>query len=357
MSALPDITTLRVTLITLAIGGMGAVLAWLLSIPAPMLTGPAILVSLAGLAGLRTEIAPVVRETCFVVLGVGIGAGFDRAAGAAIVTWPLAFVTLGIGLTATMLICRFVLQRGFGFDRRTAVLASAPGHLSFVMSLAADTRADVGRIAVVQSIRVLALTLVVPFAALAMGYPPIHLGIPPEVALAPLPFVALVAGGGALGLVLRRFRSPAPMMLGGLIVSGLTHVTELVPGKVPPVVLIPAFLILGALIGTRFSGMSLTTLKQSLAAGVASTSIAAIAAAVAAIPVAAALEFPLAHVLVAFGPGGLETMVALGAALGANPGFVTACHVLRLLILSALVPFILGDRHSDEPQQTDKSRS
>ncbi|WP_370304446.1 AbrB family transcriptional regulator [Pseudooceanicola sp.] len=356
MNALPDISTLRATLITLAISAIGAALAWLLSIPAPVLTGPATLVSLASLAGLRTEIAPAVREVCFVVLGVGIGAGFTRSAGSAILTWPLAFVALGLGLAATMLICRFVLERGFGFDRRTALLASAPGHMSFVMSLAADTRADVGRVAVVQSIRLLALTLLVPFAALAMGFPAIHIGIAPELTLTPLPFLLLVAGGGALGLVLRRFRTPAPTLLGGMIVSGLTHVTELVPGAVPSVVLVPAFVVLGALIGSRFSGMSLTTLKLSLGAGVAATLVAAIIAALTAVPVAAALGFPLAHVLAAFSPGGLETMIALGAALGANPGFVTACHVMRLLILSVMVPFFLGGRQPSEVPQPDQER-
>ena len=55
-------------------------------------------------------------------------------------------------------------------------------------------------------------------------------------------------------------------------------------------------------------------------------------------PVAMFLDMPLTHVLVAFAPGGLETMIVMGAVLGANPGFVAACHVGRLLVLSVLVP-------------------
>lgn len=342
MIALPDSAMVKTTLVTLAIGAIGAAVAWLLSIPAPVLTGPALLVSLASLFGVRTDIAPFLREVCFVILGVGTGAGFNRSAGTAIVTWPLAFVALAVGLAVTMVVCRIVLERGFGFDRRSAILAAAPGHLSFVMSLAADTRADLGRVAVVQSIRLLALTLLVPFAALAMGYPPIHIGMTPETPLEPMPLLALMAGGAALGFVLRRFRLPAPMVLGGMIVSSVTHVTEIVPGAVPAVVLVPAFMVLGALIGTRFSGMSLSALLESFAAGVVATLIAAFASALAALPVAAALGFPLVHVLTAFAPGGLETMIALGAALGASPGFVVACHVIRLLILSVMIPFFVN---------------
>jgi uncharacterized membrane protein AbrB (regulator of aidB expression) len=64
-------------------------------------------------------------------------------------------------------------------------------------------------------------------------------------------------------------------------------------------------------------------------------------AAAAALPVAAMLDMPLGHVLIAFAPGGLETMVAMGAALGADPGFVAACHVARLAWLGALLPVML----------------
>jgi len=51
---------------------------------------------------------------------------------------------------------------------------------------------------------------------------------------------------------------------------------------------------------------------------------------------------PVAHVLVAFAPGGLETMIAMGAVLGVVPGFVAACHVARLMVLTVLVPAMLG---------------
>ena len=51
---------------------------------------------------------------------------------------------------------------------------------------------------------------------------------------------------------------------------------------------------------------------------------------------------PLAHVLVAFAPGGLETMIAIGVVLGVIPGFVAACHIARLLVLSVYLPMMLA---------------
>jgi hypothetical protein len=40
-------------------------------------------------------------------------------------------------------------------------------------------------------------------------------------------------------------------------------------------------------------------------------------------------------------------MVVMGVVLGADPGFVAACHVARLLFLTALVPAVLARAPKD----------
>ncbi len=158
------------TFVTLAVACLGALLARAVNAPVYVLTGPAAAVSLAGLAGMRVEVHPRFRDVCFVVLGLAVGAGFSAEALGTVVRWPLAFAVIA-GLTwATMVACRAVLVRGFGFARDTALLAGAPGHLSFVIAMAEGNGRDVVRISVTQSVRLLLLTLVVPFVALAMGF-------------------------------------------------------------------------------------------------------------------------------------------------------------------------------------------
>jgi uncharacterized protein len=331
------ITTLR----TLAVGFGGAIAAWVLSVPAAFLIGPAIAVTLASVAGSRMGISDWLRDICMVALGLGVGAGFTAEASAAIFRWPLAFTVLAVMLTLSLLIARAVLERGFGFDRRSAVLAAVPGHLSLVLGIAAGSGLDVGRIALVQTIRLLALSVVVPFAALALGYR-MQAGVMPTGAPMAWDVLAVLAlAGVALAFVLKRMGLPAPMLLGPLIVSAIGHVAGLSPGTLPGWLMAAAFLGLGTLIGSRFSGMSAALVRSGLVAGLTTTSIAVVMAALAALPVAYALNMPGAHVLAAFSPGGLETMIALGAAMGASPGFVAASHVVRLLILSALLPVFL----------------
>jgi membrane AbrB-like protein len=333
-----------VTVPTLGIGICGAVAAWALSIPAAFLVGPALAVTLASVLGLRMEFADWLRDICMVALGLGVGAGFTSDASAAILRWPLAFAVLAVMLLVALLINRIVLERGFGFDRRSAVLAAVPGHLSLVLGIAAGSGLDVGRIALVQTIRLLALTVLVPFAALALGYEMQAAVMPAGAPMRWMHLGVLTGLGVGLALILKRIGLPAPMLLGPLIISSFGHMAEISPGTLPGWIMAAAFLGLGTLIGSRFSGMSARLLRSSLLAGLASTFIAVFFAALAALPVAVALNMPAAHVLTAFAPGGLETMIALGAVMGASPGFVAACHVMRLVVLSVLLPLLLRQK-------------
>ena len=51
---------------------------------------------------------------------------------------------------------------------------------------------------------------------------------------------------------------------------------------------------------------------------------------------------PLADALVAFAPGGLEAMSALGIALGLDPAYVGAHQIARYLGLSIALPVVTG---------------
>lgn len=341
----PQFTTpLNVTALTVLIGSVGAAIGWLIHAPIYVLLGPAVMVSLAGLAGLPTGIAPQLRNVCFVLLGLTVGAGFDRDALGTMIRWPLAFLAILVLTWAIMAASRAMLTRFFDFDRRSALLASAPGHLSFVIALAADTQADVGRVSVTQSVRLLSLTLVVPFIAIAMGVE-LSGSIAPAGQAMPLISVAgLIVVAVLLGLAFQRLRVPAALLMAAMVVSGLGHLTEATPGVLPAWLVTPAYLVLGALIGTRFSGITPARLASGLWAGVAITVLAVVFSAAMALPIGVALGMPVAHVLIAFAPGGLETMIAMGAVLGVVPGFVAACHITRLMVLSVLVPVMLGRR-------------
>ncbi len=341
--------TLPITLRTLLLAGLGAVIAWALGAPVYMLLGPALATSLAGLAGLRCGVEDRLRDACFLLLGVAVGTGFDQNALGAMLRWPLAFLFMAVVLWAIVVTCRALLVRLFRFDPASALLAAAPGHLSFVIAVAGETGSDLARISITQSVRLLSLTLVVPFAALALG---VEVGgaVTPQGPLMSLPhLLAVLVLAFLLGRLFKRLSVPAPLLLGAMVVSALGQVTGLAPGVLTGLLLLPAYLVLGALIGTRFSGLRPADLGRGLGAGTLVTLVATLLATLGALPVAWALEMPLAHVLVAFAPGGIETMIAMGVVLGVEPGFVAACHVARLLVLTLLLPALLARAAQSRP--------
>ncbi|MEO0401985.1 MAG: AbrB family transcriptional regulator [Pseudomonadota bacterium] len=338
----PTPHSLRITAQTLVVGGIGAAVAEAVHAPIAVLTGPALVVSLAAMAGLRTGIDDTVRNLVFLLVGVSIGSGVDASATQAMTRWPLAFVALGIMLWATLWICARLLQRGFNMDRRSAYLAAAPGHLSFVVGLSTGLGLDTTRILVIQSVRLLALTLTVPVIALAFGYELTGQVLPTGVPMLWWDLVKLLIAGFALGFALDKIGLPAPLLIGGMLASSFGHATDLTPGTMHPWLAYGGLMVVGTLIGARFNGLSRRALVASLAAGLTITALTVIGALIAAVPVAFALGFDPTHVLVAFAPGGLETMIAMGIVLGANPGFVAACHVARLLYLTVLLPAYVG---------------
>ncbi|MEM1267518.1 MAG: AbrB family transcriptional regulator [Pseudomonadota bacterium] len=329
------------TALTLGIGGLGAAFFGLIGFPAAPLTGPAAAVSLASVAGLRVLIPPRLRDACFLVLGLSIGSTVTPEVVATARAWPLSLLALSVTLVLTLVVVRAILQSGFGFDRVTALLASTPGHLSFVLAISSELRADIPKVAMVQSVRVLLLTLLVPLIIAvtgAEGTPGLGTAGP----AAPLALAVLFALALGAGLGLGRLRVPAPLLIGGILVSAIGHGTDLTPGTVPGWMTVSAFVVMGALIGARFNGLSRAEVFSGLGAGVAATLAACALAAVGAGLASLIVDVSPGALLLAFAPGGVEVMAALAVETGLEPAFVAAHHVSRLMFLTVIFPVLLA---------------
>lgn len=332
----------RATLNALGLGVLGAIFARLLHFPIPELTGPAIAVSLFALSGVQVGLHLSIRNIAFVVLGLSIGAGMTAETVQLMLRLPLPFFAISIATLIGLAACWFVMVRVFGFEPRAGLLAASPGHLSFVLSMGAQYDLDLPRIAIVQSIRLLALTLITPVVALALGLAPTGtIGATGSVmAIWVIAILAALAYVVSLGLA--RIKTPAPLLIGAMLVSMVGHGTGWSAGQMPSWLTLPAFIILGVLIGTRFGGVTLFQLRSAAVAGGVATIITTASAFIFAIAVAIWMGLPIEQLLLAFAPGGLETMVAMSVALGINSGFVAACHLARLLVLSAVVPLLFA---------------
>lgn len=329
--------------LTLLIGAAAALAAKVTGVPAPYLTGPALAVAIASLAGLRTDIPRPLRDACFTVIGVGVGSAVTPEAMRTVTLWPGSFLALALSLIAIILGGVALLRATFGYGRDTAILASLPGHLSYVLALSERLRGpDLAAMAVVQSLRVLMLTLLVPVILLATT--DARLDRAPDLGpdMGPVALALVLAATAAAGWAASRRRLPAAFILSGMVIGAAAQLSGAVRGDVPLVLAIPAFTLMGIVIGSRFSGVTPALLGRAAGAGVVITVFSFTLAAAFAAAVAATFGLSPVQTLIAFCPGALETMAALAILTGADTAYVAAHHAMRMVFLTFALPLMLA---------------
>jgi membrane AbrB-like protein len=233
------------------------------------------------------------------------------------------------------------LQRVHGWDSTSALLAGSPGALSQITVLAAEKGADVAGIAVVQTIRVIVLTAALPLVVAATGIASAPaLALPTDVA-SPLGLAALIGTSLAVALLLRLIKFPASWMFGAMLASAVLHGTGLVEGGLHPWVRNIALVGIGALIGSRFSRIRLSTLRSHVTAGLGSFAVAIIVSAVFVTVIVLTTNVHFADIVVAYAPGAMDAMLALALTLHIDPIFVGAHHLSRFVFVTITTPGII----------------
>lgn len=321
----------------LAVAAVGATIFALIGAPAPALIGAVVATSVAALAGRLAAFPKRWRDVVFVALGSAMGSAVTPETLAGVARWPGSMLALTVAVTAMTAASYLVLSRGFGWDRTTAFYASPPGALSATLAMAATTEADMSKVAVAQVIRVFILTMAAPLAIVwTGGHAPAPAAAAPTASLAEM---AAILGAGALGaLIFQRFRIAGGLMVGAFLASAAVHVGGVVEGRLPVWLTVPSFVALGAIVGTRFSGLKPRTILALLTPSLVSFAVVSALAIGFASAVGWAIGMPIAQVFVAFAPGALETMMLTAFLLGLDPAYVGAHHVARFLALSFAVP-------------------
>ncbi|MDB5539089.1 MAG: ammonia monooxygenase [Devosia sp.] len=332
-------TVARRTLLTLLISAAGGGVAALLNLPAAWLMGGALAVAVAALLGARVMLPNWLRDATFVFTGLSMGASVARDSLALMIQWPVTLAALVLELILIISLTGFLLRKLFGLDRGTAYLSSFPGHLSFVMSIAAAGVGDSRQIIIIQVIRILLLTICVPVGAVFL--PIGHYSGGPVQPSVPLEVLALVAGACAItGFVFTRLRIPAGYALGAMAASIAAKFAGLFEGAVPPVLLVVIFIFVGALIGSRFNGITRDEFAKAALGGLAGTALTVGIVTLVAFAVSPLVDMPFGQIWLGLSPGALEGMGALGIALGFDTAFIAAHHVTRLLLLTFAIPVV-----------------
>ncbi len=336
--------------LTLAIALAGGLIAMFLRMPAALLVGGAVTVSIASLAGMKTEVPNGLRNTAFVIVGMSLGTNVARDSLALLPQWPVTLVGLLVALVLIVVLTTFMLHKLFGYDWATSYLSSFPGHLSFALGMAESGYGDPRKIAVLQSIRVLLLTIFVPIVALFSSHGELD-GMPSGNEMDLSILAALTAACIVGGFVFRFLKIPAAFVLGPMLVATAAKLMGLYDGHLPILLTYAGFLVMGALIGSRFAGTSPREISRMAVGGVAGTFICVTVVSGVAFVAGLFVDMPFGQIWLGLAPGALESMGALGLALGFDTAFIAAHHTARFFALSLAIPTVaamFGKRTEDE---------
>ncbi len=339
-------------ILTLLAGTAGGALFTAMGLPAPWLSGAMVFTIALAVGGVELRFPEPLRQAALIILGVSMGAALTPQMLARASAWPITMAVLALSVAATMAGGMLFLRRIARWDGPTAFFAAAPGAFSTVIALANDTGADLRRVAFAQAVRLFLLIAALPGVLRAAGLTretPLNVMAADGSAPAPLSLAdpaglmdlgLLLALATIGGLLAERARIPGGLILGALVVSGALHLGEWSHAQMPAFLLLPAFVLLGVNVGTRFVGTRLSTIITFFWVSLGAFVVSIIISAAFALVAAWMTGDDFGKVLTAYAPGALEAMAALGFALGYDPAYMSAHHVFRFAGLTVALPLV-----------------
>ncbi len=311
-----------------------------LELPLAFLLGPLTASLAATLLGKRPVVPERLRLGMLALLGIYVGSLFTPDSLAAVQDWPVTLASLLVLVALTTAAVAAYFHRFAGFDGRSAILGAVPGGLTVVLATAGLIGGDVRRIAIVQTLRILAVVYAGPAIALALAAGPASPASPDAarawlgVLAAPGPLALVVAAAAAGYGLLKLLRVvPLPVLLGPLAGTAALGLLDMPRPEVPETIVLVVQLFLGTALGTRLAGLQAGPALRVGLHGLAATALTLVLALAATALLAGLTAFRPAELFLAFAPGGLAEMVLLAASLDVDAAFVTTHHLVRFLLI------------------------
>lgn len=339
--------------LTLAVAAAGGFLASAMGMPAGWLMGSALAVTVAALGGLPIRLPDGLRNVIFILIGMSMGATVSPDSLSMLASWPISLAALAMELVIIIAATGWMLTRFFNLDAGTAYLSSFPGHLSFVMGIAATGVGDARQIVIIQVMRILMLTIAVPIGATIL--PVEHFAVQEATAfLDPLQILVLFLACALAGVVFMALKVPAGMVLGAMAAATVSRLGGLYVEVLPIPLVTITFVLTGAMIGSRFVGISRREFLAAAKGGVIATAMTVGIVTLVALVVAQLVDIPFGQLWLGLSPGAIEGMGALGIALGYDTAFIASHHVIRLLMLSVAIPVVVVIIQSHERRRAQQ---
>lgn len=325
------------TLLPLLYGAIGGLAFFALNLPAPFLSGGTIAIVLAAFLKQPVLFPKPLRIVTFVFLGLVLGGGVSEDTVSRFHTYPLSLLFLTLTMVAVTVCAMVYLNRVAKWDKASALFASIPGSLSFVLALASAYEKVAQRpVALLQSIRLFALVVILPASLAIAGFGGQQVV---KVTLSLQHMFILTMAGTLSGVIAEKLKVPAGYLLGALVATAVLYGLGIVKGEFPLALQALCFLLMALLIGERFHGVTVEEIKPLLVPSVNGFIISIVVSFIGAYIASFFIKLPLVQILLAFAPGGIEAMMILALNYNLDTAYVGALHFVRFIGITIILPF------------------
>ena len=320
----------------LALGAAAGALCSHLRTPIPWMLGPLVTIALLRVAGAPVGAPPGGRQVGQWIIGTSLGLYFTPHVVREVAGWWWllalgAIFAIGLGYGGGVLLAR--LAR---IDRTTGIFASVPGGAAEMSVLGERFGARVDRVAAAQSLRILIVVLLVPFAFAALGLHGADAYVPGATRFDAAGFALLMAATLAGSALAQRLAVPNAFVLGSLAIAIPFTALSIDLSALPTVASNAGQCLIGCALGSRFEPDFLAGAHRFVAAVTASVLASIALSAAAAVLLATLTGLHPATAVLGMAPGGIAEMCITAKVLQLGVPLVTAFHVTRVVVLLLL---------------------
>lgn len=335
---------LRVSLTLLLAFSAAKFCVWL-NTPIPWMLGPLLATALVSVLGAPTASWVPLRNGGQWVIGAALGLYFTPAVGALVVGlwWAIALgivwaLALGLGFGAWL---RRVHADQLGPIsahqlRSTTYFAGAIGGASEMTLIAERHGARTDLVASAHSLRVLLVTVVIPFVMQAWGVAGLDLAPPGSRVVDPVGLAQLGALTLAGVLVMRRLGRANPWFMGALLATMVLTLSGVTLSAIPAPLSAAAQLVIGVSLGVRFRPAFVHTAPRWLGSVALASLFMMLICAGFAWALSALTGLHPATLVLGTSPGGIAEMSITAKVLQLGVPIVTAFQVCRLVAVLIL---------------------
>jgi uncharacterized protein len=317
----------------LAACATAGVLCQTLGTPLPWMIGPLLAMAMLRFSGADVTAPLGGREAGQIIIATALGLYFTPVVAREVLgRWEL-LVAAALFATALAYIGAIPISRLTDTDRTTAFFASVPGGATEMAILGERFGAKPDRIALAQSMRILLVVVLVPFAFTFAGVHGSDVFTPVGKHVAAQGLAILFACTAAGGFLMSRLKLPNAWLLGALAVSIGITASGLEWSVVPAPLSNTGQLLLGCALGSRFEREFMRRAPKFALVVFVSTVAAIGLSAIFGAVIARASGVAVPTMILATAPGGIAEMCITAKVLQLGVPMVTAAHVTRVIML------------------------